>query len=174
MEVLDIIKERFSPYEFTGKPISQEDLNTLFEAAGKAASAFNEQPWRFIYALREDEEAFKTIHECLVEANQGWTANVPVLMITAVSKNYAKNGHPNGTAEHDLGLAVGNLTTQASAMGIHLHQMGGIIPQNAIDKLNIPEGYMPLTAIAIGYYEGESGVKERMVVQDIAFKGTWK
>jgi len=174
MEVLDLLKERFSPYEFTEKPISQEDLNTLFEAAGKAASAFNEQPWRFIYALREDEEAFKTIHDCLVEGNKGWTANMPVLMITAVSNSFSKNGNPNGTAKHDLGLAVGNLTVQATAMGMHLHQMSGIIPQNAIDKLNIPEGYTPLTAIAIGYYEGESGVKERMPVNEIAFKGSWK
>lgn len=174
MEVIDLIKERFSPYKYTNKAISQEDLNTLFEAAGKAASAFNEQPWRFIYALREDEDAFKTIHECLVEGNQGWTLAVPVLMITVVSKKYAKNGNPNATAEHDLGLAVGNLSIQAQAMGIHMHQMGGIIPQYAIDKLNIPEGYMPLTAIALGYYEGDSGVKGRMQIDQIAFKGTWK
>jgi nitroreductase len=174
MEVLDVIKERFSPYEFLDKAISQEDVNTLFEAAGKAASAFNEQPWRFIYALREDEQLFKTIHECLVEGNQGWTANLPVLMITVVSENYAKNGRKNSSAEHDLGLAVGNLTIQAQAMGIHLHQMGGIIPENAIEKLNIPEGYKPLTAIALGYYEGESGVKERKAIDEIAFKGTWK
>jgi nitroreductase len=174
MEVIDLIKDRFSPYEFKDKAISKEDLNTLFEAAGKAASAFNEQPWRFVYALREDEQDFKTIHECLVEGNQGWTANVAVLMITVVSKNYIKNGNPNATAEHDLGLAVGNLSVQAQAMGIHLHQMGGIIPQSAIDKLNIPEGYQPLTAIALGYYEGDSGVKERKAVNEIAFKGTWK
>jgi nitroreductase len=174
MEVLDLIKDRFSPYEFSDKAISQNDLNILFEAASKAASAFNEQPWRFVYALREDDEAFRIIHECLVEGNQGWTANVPVLIITAVSENYVKNGNPNATAEHDLGLAVGNLTVQAQAMGIHMHQMGGIIPQNAIDKLNIPEGYKPLTAIALGYYEGESAVKARMPIAEIAFKGSWK
>lgn len=174
MEVIDLIKERFSPYEFTDQPIAQEDLKTLFEAAGKAASAFNEQPWRFVYALREDELAFKNIHECLVEGNQGWTTNVAALVITVVSKNFAKNGSKNTVRKHDLGLAVGNLTVQAQAMGIHLHQMAGIIPQNAIDKLNIPEGYEPVTAIALGYYEGESGVKERMPVEDIAFNGTWE
>lgn len=174
MAVLDLIKDRFSPYEFTDKPITQEDLNTLFEAAGKAASAFNEQPWRFVYALREDDEEFKAIHECLVEGNQGWTANVPGLLITVVSKNYAKNGHENTVAKHDLGLAVGNLSVQAQSMGIYLHQMAGIIPQNAIEKLNIPKGFEPFTAIALGYYEGESGVKERKAVNEIAFKGTWK
>ena len=174
MEVLDLIKDRFSPYEFSDKSLTENGMNTLFEAAGKAASAFNEQPWRFVYALREDEEAFKAIHDCLVEGNQGWTANVPALLITVISKNYAKNGHPNTVAQHDLGLAVGNLTVQAQSMGIYLHQMAGIVPQNAIDKLNIPEGYEPVTAIAFGYYEGESGVKDRKQVAEIAFKGKWK
>ena len=174
MEVINLINERFSPYEFTDKRLTEKDMETLFEAAGKAASAFNEQPWRFIYALNQDEEAFKTIHECLVEGNHGWTANVAALVITVVSENFEKNGNPNGVAKHDLGLAMGNLTVQASAMGIYLHQMAGIIPQNAIDKLNIPNGFVPLTAIALGYYEGESGVKERKAVKEIAFKGSWK
>ena len=174
MEVLDLIKERFSPYEFTDKRITEDEILILFEAAGRAASAFNEQPWRFIYALKEDTEAFNTIHECLVEGNQGWTANVAALVITVVSKNYAKNGSVNTVAKHDLGLAVGNLTLQASSMGIHLHQMAGIIPQNAIEKLNIPEGYEPVTAIALGYYEGESRIKPRKSISEIAFKGKMK
>jgi nitroreductase len=174
MEVLCLIKERFSPYEFTSKQITENEILTLFEAAGKAASAFNEQPWRFIYALKQDEEAFKTIHECLVEGNQGWTKDVAALVITVVSKTFAKNGNNNIVRKHDLGLAVGNLTVQASSMGIHLHQMAGIIPQNAIEKLNIPEGYEPVTAIALGYYEGESGVKPRKPISEIAFKGKMK
>ena len=174
MEVLDLIKERFSPYEFTDKQLSENDLKILFEAAGKAASAFNEQPWRFIYALRQDEEAFKTLHECLVEGNQGWTKNVGALVITVIRNTFEKNGNDNRVALHDLGLAIGNLTVQASAMGIHLHQMAGIIPQNAIDKLNIPEGFQPQTAIALGYYEGKLDVKNKKAVEEIAFKGKWK
>lgn len=174
MEVLDLINERFSPYEFTDKLLTEKEMLALFEAAGKAASAFNEQPWRFIYALKQDEEAFNTIHSCLVEGNQGWTKDVAALIITVVSKNYAKNGNENTVRKHDLGLAVGNLTVQASSMGIHLHQMAGIVPQNAIEKLNIPEGYEPVTAIALGYYEGESGVKPRKPISEIAFKGKMK
>ena len=174
MEVVDLIKDRFSPYEFTDRQLTEQDLKTLFEAAGKAASAFNEQPWRFIYALKQDVEEFKALHGCLVEANQGWAENVAALVIAVTSTSYEKNGNKNGTAEHDLGLAVGNLTVQASAMSIFLHQMGGILPQHAIDTLGIPEGYLPLTAIALGYYEGESGGKERKSVDEIAFKGVWK
>lgn len=174
MEVLDVIKNRFSPYEFTNKAISEQDLKTLFEAAGKAASAFNEQPWRFVYALKDDTENFNRLHKCLVEGNQGWTKDVAALVITVVSKSFSKNDNPNGVAKHDLGLAVGNLTVQASSMDIHLHQMAGIIPQKAIELLNIPEGFEPVTAIALGYYEGDSGVKERKAVGEIAFKGIWE
>jgi nitroreductase len=146
----------------------------LFEAAGKAASAFNEQPWRFIYALKQDEEAFNTIHECLADGNKGWTKDVAALVITVVSETFAKNGNKNTVRKHDLGLAVGNLTVQASSMGIHLHQMSGIIPQKAIELLNIPEGYEPVTAIALGYCEGERGNKPRKSITEIAFKGKMK
>ena len=52
--------------------------------------------------------------------------------------------------------------------------MAGIIPQKAIELLNIPEGFEPVTAIALGYYEGDSGVKERKAVGEIAFKGIWE
>lgn len=174
MKLIEAITKRFSPYEFNDKPISKQDLNTLFEAAGMAASAFNEQPWRFIYALKSDEQHFNSIWECLVEANQKWTKNVAVLIITVVNKSFEKNGKPNPTAHHDLGLAVGNLTAQATAMGIHLHQMAGILPEKAIEKLAIPEGYEPVTAIALGYYDGEFGGKARKPINEIAFEGKWK
>lgn len=171
MEVLNLIKDRFSPYDFTDKELTQQEIEILFEAAGKAASAFNEQPWRFVYALRQNEEEFKNIYNCLVEGNQGWTAKVSALVITVVKTKFTKNGNLNSVAQHDLGLAVGNLSVQASSMGIYLHQMAGIKPDEAIKRLNIPEGFEPVTAIAIGFYDGESAVKERKSVEEIAFKG---
>lgn len=174
MEVIELIKNRFSPTDFSDKLLSEKELGVLFEAAGKAASAFNEQPWRFIYALRQDKDDFNRLYDCLVEGNKGWTKNVAALVITVISKNYARNGRENMVAKHDLGLAVGNLTTQASAMGLHLHQMAGIDHQKAIESLNIPDGFEPLTAIAIGFYDGETKLKPRKNIEEIAFKGKWK
>ena len=107
----------------------------------------------------------------MVEGNQGWTTNVAALVFTVVSKSFSKNGSHNRVAEHDLGLAIGNLSVQAQAMGIHLHQMAGIEIEKSRDLLNIPEGFEPVTAIALGYFEGESGVKDRKQVKEIAFKG---
>ena len=66
------ITKRFSPTTFTEQTLTEEQLTILFTAAGRAASSFNEQPWRFIYALKQDKEAFNNILDCLVEGNQEW------------------------------------------------------------------------------------------------------
>lgn len=174
MEVLDLIKNRFSPYEFSNQPIREEDLLTLFEAAGRAASAYNEQPWRFIYALKDDQDNFTKLHSCLVEGNQDWTKDVAALVFTVINTHHAKNGNFNRTAQHDLGLAVGNLSVQAQSMGIYLHQMGGIEIEKTKEVLNIPDGYEPVTAIALGYYDGQLVEKPRKEVSEIAFKGNLK
>lgn len=85
MKILDLINNRFSPTDFSNKQITEEEIKLLFEAAGKAASAFNEQPWRFVYALQQDKEEFKLLHECLVEGNRTWTGNVSALVITLLA-----------------------------------------------------------------------------------------
>lgn len=172
--MLDLIKQRFSPYNFTGKSITEQDLKLLFESAGKAASAFNEQPWRFVYALKEDDVNFKRLHDCLLEGNKEWSKDAAALTITVVKENFTKNNKPNNVCKHDLGLAVGNLTIQALSMSIYLHQMSGINHKKAIDLLNIPEGFIPVTAIAFGYYDGKSGVKSRKSLNEIVFKGAWE
>ncbi|MBB6181438.1 nitroreductase [Rhizobium flavum] len=45
--------DRWSPGAFTGEAMSREDLLTILDAGHWAPSSGNNQPWRFIYALRE-------------------------------------------------------------------------------------------------------------------------
>ncbi|MBL1232589.1 MAG: nitroreductase family protein [Flavobacteriales bacterium] len=174
MKMIPEITKRFSPTTFTEQTLTEEQLTILFTAAGRAASSFNEQPWRFIYALKQDKKAFNNILNCLVEGNQEWAKNAAALIITVSKKNFTKNEKPNPHNRHDLGLAVGNLCAQATAMGLHLHQMGGFSAEKAINNLNIPEGFEPVTAIAIGYYDGEFVEIPRKAVEEIMFKNEWK
>jgi hypothetical protein len=64
---------------------------------------------------------------------------------------FARNGTPNRAAVHDLGLAAGNLLVEATARGLCVHQMLGILPDTAREIFAIPEGFEAWTAIAIGY-----------------------
>ncbi len=149
--ILPVLAERYSPYAFDPKPIDREKLRSCLEAARWAASSYNEQPWRFILAVREDEQAFQAMLGCLVEPNRAWAHNAGALIITTTRRTFSKNDKPNRVCEHDVGLAAANLTLQAQALGLHVHQMAGIDMTACRVTYKIPEGFDPMTAIAIGH-----------------------
>src|SRR5947209_10813646 len=101
----ELIARRWSPYCFADRRVSADDLLSLFEAARWAASSYNEQPWSYIVATKDDAAEFARLLSCLVEGNQAWAKAVPVLAVGCTSLNFVQNGKPNPAAIHDLGLA---------------------------------------------------------------------
>jgi nitroreductase len=164
----DLIAQRWSPYAFDNRGVSDDDLRSLLEAARWAASSYNEQPWRFIVARRADGALYDKLLRCLVEANRQWAKQAPVLLLTAVSRAFAHNGKPNKAAEHDLGLAAGNLCIEATKRGLAVHQMIGIDPEIARATFAIPDGYDPFTAIAIGYAADPASLPDPLKQRDTA------
>ncbi len=154
----ELLARRFSPYAFDPeRPVSEEDVHSLFEAARWTMSSYNAQPWRYIVARKGDGDTWDKIHACLVEGNRPWAANAPVLALGLVQTHFAHNGKANAAAEHDLGAASAMLTVEATARGLVVHQMIGIEPQKVIETFAPGEDLKPLTALAIGY-AGEARV----------------
>lgn len=133
----------------------------LFEAARWAASCMNEQPWRFIYATQEQPAQHGRLFDCLVPANQEWVKTAPLLVMTLIRTVY-DNGKPNRWAMHDLGLAVGNLTTQATAMGLYVHNMAGFSVEKARQTFGLAPEIEPVTMIAIGYLGDPAQLNARL------------
>ena len=69
----------------------------------------------------------------------------------AVTQTYPNPTSPNRHAVHDLGLAISQMVLQALDHGVYTHQMGGFFPEKAREVYQIPEGFEPYTAIAMGY-----------------------
>jgi nitroreductase len=183
-EILQPIRERWSPRAFAPRSVPAEDLRRLFEAARWAASSFNEQPWRFIVARREDETGFRKMLECLMEGNRTWAKNAGVLVLTATAGKFRKNDKPNRVALHDLGQAAAHLALQATAMGLFVHQMAGIDRGRIRETYDIPDGFDPQTGIAIGYagsvddlpenFQGpEKSERSRKPQSEFVFGSTW-
>lgn len=147
----DLLVKRWSPRAFSDKPVEPAKLKQLFEAARWAASSYNEQPWSFIVALKEDKPAFDKALSCLLEANQSWAKLAPVLVLTTYKTNFTRGGKPNRVAFHDLGLAVGNLSTQATELGLWVHQMAGVQLDKVRETYDVPTGHDPATAFTVGY-----------------------
>src|SRR5215468_10222997 len=87
----ELIARRFSPYAFSPRAVSNEDLRSLFEAARWAASSYNEQPWRYIVATKANPEEHERLLSCLVEGNQAWAKAAPVLALGCTSLKFALN-----------------------------------------------------------------------------------
>ncbi|MHC4429713.1 MAG: nitroreductase family protein [Planctomycetota bacterium] len=164
----ELIARRWSPYGYADKPVAREDLLGLFEAARWAASSYNEQPWSFIVGTKDDPEQFERVLSCLMEPNQAWAQAAPVLVLGVISMSFTRNGKPNAVAEHDLGLAAGNLSIEATARGLSVHQMAGILPDKAREVFAIPEGHVAKTALAIGYRAEPDALPEQLRERDLA------
>ncbi len=164
----ELLTRRWSPYGFADRPVSAADLRSLFEAARWAPSSYNEQPWRYIVATKENPQEFARLLSCLVEGNQAWAKAAPVLALGCTSLLFTKNGKPNAAAIHDLGLAAGNLCLEATARRLFVHQMIGILPDRAREVCRIPDGVQPLTALAIGYAADPNTLPEKLKERDLA------
>lgn len=165
--VHELLAERWSPYAFQDRPVPEADLRSLFEAARWAPSSYNEQPWSYIVATKENPEEFQQLLSCLVEANQVWAKAAPVLALGIVSLRFKRNDKINRAAVHDLGLAAGNLLVEATARGLFVHQMIGILPDRAREIYGIPEGFEAWTGIAIGYREDPTKLPDALKERDL-------
>jgi len=166
--VHELVARRWSPYAFADRDVSDEDLRSLFEAARWAPSSYNEQPWSYLVATRSDEDGHARMLSCLVEGNQVWARNAPVLALGIVRERFSRNDKPNAAAEHDLGLAAGNLLLEATARGLYVHQMIGILPDRARETYAIPDHSKALTGIAIGYLADPGTLPENLRARDLA------
>ena len=180
----DLLRRRWSPRAFSDRMVEPEKLLSLFEAARWAPSSFNEQPWSFIVTTSHEPEEYARLLNCLVEKNQQWARLAPVLAVSIAKMNFDRGGKPNRHAFHDVGLAVGNLLVQATALGLVVHQMAGFSAEKVRNDFAVPEGFEPVAAIAIGYPAAadvlpepfraqELEPRQRKPVAGFVFQGRW-
>src|SRR5947208_1036068 len=104
--IQSLLAARWSPYAFADRAVAESDLRSLFEAARWAPSSYNEQPASYVVATKADPEEYARLLTCLVEGNQVWAKNAPVLALGCTRLLFTRNGQPNAAAVHDLGLST--------------------------------------------------------------------
>lgn len=161
------LKNRWSPRAFENRPIEKDKLQRLFEAARWSPSASNEQPWFFIIGQNNDK-TYSSIMETLVEFNQMWAKNAPVLILNCGRETNLKGDTKNTSFQYDVGQSVAFLTFQAIKEGLFIHQMAGFSPEKAKEIFEIPEGFQALTVMAIGYMGNPEMLHSRMQKSEIA------
>lgn len=178
-----LISGRWSPRAISGAPVPREVLGRLFEAARWAPSSYNEQPWRYFVATRDDPAAHAQLASFLVDAN-GWAKEAWLLGLSVAHVAFERNGKPNPHAWHDLGAASQNLFLQATDLGLAMHQMAGFDRARASSALALDESDQPAAMFALGWpadpqtlpeplREREAAPRVRRPQASFVFTGKW-
>jgi nitroreductase len=150
LPVHPLIAERYSPRAFSDRDVTDAELELLLEAARLAPSSMNEQPWRFVVARRGGAGHAEML-EAMNLSNRIWADKAPVVILDLVHTVLERYGQVNHHARHDLGLAIAQLTLQATALGMGLHQLGGFDAEKARSLFNIPAEYDIVSMLVIGF-----------------------
>ena len=182
--ILEVLAERWSPRAFTPQLVEQDKLLALVEAFRWAPSSMNEQPWYLLVAAKDDAEGFAKMLGCLVDANQVWAKNAPLLMITLAKTTFNRNGNVNRTALHDTGMALMALSVQATALGLQAHGMGGIHLDKIREVYGLPADVEAVAGVVVGYEASATELEEplrsremapraRRPLSEFVFSGGW-
>ena len=119
-------------------------------------------------ATREDQAEHGRLVSCLMEGNIPWAQRAPVLMVSVARLSFEDGGKPNRHAFYDVGQAVADLSVQATALGLFVHQMAGFYPDKVRELYGIPKEFEPVAAIAFGYPGDPESLPEKFRSREAA------
>lgn len=164
-----VFLERWSPRAFTGEAISEAELATILEAGRWAPSAYNSQPWRFLFA-RKGTASWETMLGLLAEFNQLWAREAAALVVLVSRETLLPPGAtaeiPSHSHSFDAGAAWASIALQATLSGWHAHAMVGFDMARSRELLNIPSGYRVEAAVAIGRRGAASLLPEKLAARE--------
>lgn len=156
---------RWSPRAFDGSQMPELDLKTILEAARWAPSAYNVQPWRFLYALRGDRN-WDLFVGLLNPFNRTWadkaSALVFLLSDTMMPGDEGRDETLSRYHSFDAGAAWAQAALQAHALGYHSHAMAGILAERVRSELKVSERFKIEIGIAVGRQSDPSDLPEEL------------
>lgn len=164
-----LIVDRWSPRAFDGSEMPQEDLDAILEAGGWAPSAYNVQPWTFLYAKKGDAN-WDLFLSGLIDFNAGWAkeASAIVYVVSDKFSRSDKGTFENHSHSFDAGAAWVLAAIQAQALGYHTHGMTGLKFGEAEAALGIPEDHRLEAAFAIGKQGDKSVLPDFLQSREVA------
>ena len=157
-KVLDIIKDRFSVRHYLDKPIEDEQLQQILEAARLAPSASNSQPWHF-YVVKDQQKikalsAEMPLGSALV--SNSFIAEAPVVIVATAGPidllHKAMSFIVNRKWYHlDLGIAIEHMVLTAWELGIGSCWIGWFDEKKVRALLAIPNNQEVVAFLTLGY-----------------------
>ena len=175
---------RWSPRAFDGSVMPADDLRTILDAGRWAPSSFNYQPWRFLYATRDDAANWARFLDLLIPFNAIWAKEASVLLFILSETTMGSPDKPSHSHSFDAGAAWSAVALQSTLIGYHAHGMVGIDMDKTRAELGVPDGFRIEAAVAIGRMGDPASLPEKLQareepsnrkpLEEIAYSGNFR
>jgi nitroreductase len=147
MNVSEAIRRRRSVRAYLDKPVEQEKLERVLEAARRAPSAKNMQEWKFV-VVRD-----KATREKLIDAARGqkFVGEAPVVIAACGTITDYVMTCGQLTYPIDVAIAVDHMTLQAAEEGLGTCWIGAFHEDKAKELLGIPKEIRVVALLPLGY-----------------------
>ena len=174
MDIFEAINQRRSIRSYTREEVSEDQINTLLEAAIRAPSACNFQTWRFV--IVRNPKIVEKLYRAASYGfqNQPFVKQAPVIIVVCADlRPYAKTTYPeqgmNLFAIQETAAAVQNLLLAACALGLGACWVGLLEEELVIETLNIPKGVRPVALVPLGHTNSKAKPTRRKSLEEVVF-----
>lgn len=156
MSFIELAKKRYSSRSYLNKPIEEDKLLQVLEAARIAPSASNKQPWYFI-VVKELENLVK-ISSCYFRE---WLKEAPVIIVACAdhNKSWKRSFDQKDHANIDLSIAIDHMTLAATDLGLATCWICHFDVKKCKEVLNIPEHIEPIALLPVAYPKDEVNIE---------------
>ena len=163
MDFFELIEKRYSARAYASKPVEEDKLIRVLEAAILAPTAANKQPFRILVVRTAGRQSeLKRIY------GRPWFVQAPLIVCACAVKDESwvrRDGKEY--AEVDATIAFTHLILAARELGLGTCWIAAFDPESARDVLNLPAGLDPVAFSPLGYPADEWKPKKRRPVSDL-------
>ncbi len=179
--MIEAIKHRRSIRKFENKPVEDEKLNKILEAARLAPSGNNRQPWFFI--IVKDDIVKQEL--AVATSNQMWLAHAPLVIVAVADLVARGEGFAGMYIDEDSGLAdvksiirdttipITQILLEVDNQGLGACWCGAFKQKDVRPVLGIPGDKYVLAVIPVGYPAEEPKAKPRKAMEEIIKYERW-
>ena len=169
MNVLDAIRERRSVRAYEEKPVEQEKLTRVMEAARLAPSASNRQEWRYVIVMD------KAMREklCVAAGNQTFLKEAPVVIVGCAETDNHRMRCGQPCYPIDVAISMEHIALQAVEEGLGTCWIGAFDEDVVKKALNIPAKVRVVELMPLGYPADGPSTKSRLSTEEIIRWEKW-
>ena len=169
MTVIEVIRKRYSCRSYQDRPVEQEKLDQIFEAARLAPSAKNLQDWRFVVVT--DQQKKRQVADTTNRPNVFVKAGA-IIAACSNSDFVMKCGQP--VAPIDVAIALEHISLQATELGLATCWIGSFETDKVREILGIPQDIAIIELMALGYPADGQRETSREPIENILCYEKWQ